>query len=227
MIEPIQLFVANVFLVRGEKNILVDTGKAGNERAILAALAKKGVQPQDVDLILLTHGHGDHAGSAKALREKTGAPIAVHAGDVAMIRRGSNGANVPLGLESTLLHPFFDMRFASTEPDIVLQADHDLRQYGLEADLLHTPGHSDGSISLIFDNGEAIIGDLLRGGMMTGRFFRNRPNYPYVLLTHDHMSELHTSIRRLLDTNAKTFYVGHGGSLSALDVERWFASRSA
>jgi len=227
MIETIKLFVANVFLVRGEKNVLVDTGRAGNEGAILAALAKKGVQPGDLDLILLTHGHGDHAGSAKALREKTGAPIAVHAGDVGMLQRGRNDANVPIGLESRLLHPFFDMRFASTEPDIVLQADDDLRQHGLDADLLHTPGHTKGSISLLFENGESIIGDVLRGGMMTGLIFSKRPNYPYVLPTHDHMTEVHASIQRLLDTNVKTLYVGHGGPLSAADVERWFASVSA
>ncbi len=225
MIEPIKLLIANVFLVRGEKNIVIDTGKPGDEDAILRALAKKGIQPGDVDLILLTHGHGDHAGSAKELRDKTGAAIAVHTGDAAMVRTGDVGDFVSINMEGAMVKRFVQFRFTPFEPDIVLQSDSDLRQLGLDADLLHTPGHSDGSISMLFSNGEAIIGDVLRGGMMGGNLFSGMPQYPYFLPSHEHKAQLNESIRLLLDSGAHTFYVGHGGKLSAQDVRRWFGGK--
>lgn len=224
MIDQIRLLVANVYLVRGEKNVLIDTSKPGDAGAILSALSKKGVQPHELDLILLTHGHGDHAGSAKELRERTGAPIAIHAGDLTMVRTAEVGSFVSLGMEGRMVRPFVNFTIPTFEPDIILEDEGDMAQYGLEATLLHTPGHSEGSLSLLFANGEAIIGDVLRGGMMGGRLFSGRPQYPYFLPNRANLPQLHASIKRLLATDAKTFYVGHGGPLTVPDVQRWFAA---
>ena len=70
----------NAFLVQGEAGrLLVDTGPPGAEGRLLAALAAQGVDPESLALILITHGHTDHYGSAAALREHTGAPLAMHA----------------------------------------------------------------------------------------------------------------------------------------------------
>ena len=52
----------------GDRVVIVDTGVGGQARRILERIAEKGHAPGDVSLILLTHGHGDHVGSAAALR---------------------------------------------------------------------------------------------------------------------------------------------------------------
>jgi glyoxylase-like metal-dependent hydrolase (beta-lactamase superfamily II) len=79
----------NVFLIRGRTGcVLVDTGNPGKADRILERLAKRGVAPDDIRLILVTHGHVDHFGSAAELRERTGAPVAVHALDAEAVRQG-------------------------------------------------------------------------------------------------------------------------------------------
>lgn len=64
----------------------MDTGNPGRPDRILARLAECGVAPGDMRLILLTHGHVDHFGSAAELCERTGAPVAIHALDAEAVR---------------------------------------------------------------------------------------------------------------------------------------------
>lgn len=76
----------NAYVIVGPEGVaLVDTLEQGRERWLLDELAELGIEPGDLDLIVLTHGHGDHAGSAAALRAITGAPIAIGAGDHAQL----------------------------------------------------------------------------------------------------------------------------------------------
>ena len=97
-IIPIQLGIVNAYIVKQDGVILVDTGIPGSENAILSAMEKAGIRKHDVRLIILTHGHGDHAGSAARLRELTGAGIAIHTGDAGMLRTGTQGALIPTGI---------------------------------------------------------------------------------------------------------------------------------
>jgi hydroxyacylglutathione hydrolase len=221
MIEKINLLVANSYLIRTEKPILVDTGAPNNAKSLLKRLKRLGINPKDIALILLTHAHSDHAGSAKALREYTDAPVAVHEDDVVMLQRGQNGVMLPVGMEAQFSQPFVDRPFPGMEPDIIISSGHELSHFHLPARILHTPGHSPGSISLVFENGDAIVGDILRGGMMGGMFRSQMPTYPYFLYDMAHKAILHASIRRVLDAGAKRLFVGHGGPLYQQDVETW------
>lgn len=70
---------ANVYLVlRGDRVALIDTGLPGEHVKVLNYLEGLGFAPQDVDLIIVTHGHRDHIGSLGALKEITGARVAAH-----------------------------------------------------------------------------------------------------------------------------------------------------
>jgi len=78
-IFPISAGVGNCFLViQNNKFFLVDTGNAGYEEKIATAITSRGLKLKDLQFIFLTHTHYDHAGSAHALKEKTGAKIIVH-----------------------------------------------------------------------------------------------------------------------------------------------------
>ena len=74
----ISLGWANAFVIRGKRPVLVDTGYPGSAPAIIDKLTQNGVDPGWLSLILITHGHADHFGSAAELKKQTGAPIAVH-----------------------------------------------------------------------------------------------------------------------------------------------------
>ena len=91
MLIRIKGAISNCYLLLGEKPVLVDTGAPGDLRTILAALQRHKVAPKDLALILLTHGHSDHAGCAAELKRRSGAQVAIHAGDAALARTGRNG----------------------------------------------------------------------------------------------------------------------------------------
>lgn len=166
MLIRIKGAISNCYLLLGEKPVLVDTGAPGDLRTILAALQRHGLAPRDLALILLTHGHSDHAGCAAELRRRSGAQIAMHAGDAPLVRAGRNGMMVVQDTLGRILRPFVDEPFEAFEPDLVFQEGIALEPYGLRGRVLPTPGHTAGSASVVLANGEALIGDVLRGSLV-------------------------------------------------------------
>ncbi len=223
MITRINLTVANMYLVRSRRAVVVDTGLPGSTPRILKALEQHGIARSDVSLILLTHAHSDHAGSALALREALGVPVAVHRDDAAMLREGRNRAGVIVGIEAAMSKTFVRHDFPGMEADVLLDTTSDLAEFGLDARMLHTPGHSTGSISLLFDGGEAIVGDILRGGVMGGMLLSGQPHLPYFMESMDHLPTLLESVQRVLDAGARLLYTGHGGPIPRAAAERWLA----
>lgn len=136
--------LAKVYLVKEEEtSVLVDTGFPGNGRKISEFLGKKETDPQKIALILITHGHSDHYGSAKELRELTGAPIAIHELDAEGPRKGIPAHLYPRGFFARTMNLYFSrQRVEPFEPDIVLQADEDLGKYEIEGRVVRTPGHT-------------------------------------------------------------------------------------
>jgi glyoxylase-like metal-dependent hydrolase (beta-lactamase superfamily II) len=68
----------NVYLVEdGDKLILIDTGLPRNHKKIISYIEALGRKPTDVSMIVLTHFHIDHVGSAKKMKELTNAKVAV------------------------------------------------------------------------------------------------------------------------------------------------------
>src|ERR1043166_6732936 len=138
MLFPIKLPICYAFLLKGERAVLVDTGRPRDCAAIQRAMAQHGVTPADLSLILHTHAHWDHAGSTAELRQHTAARIAVHAADAAMMRRGDNGLLKPTGLMSWLFKPWLDGRCPGVEPDFLFDTEIDLADFGVAARVVLT-----------------------------------------------------------------------------------------
>jgi hydroxyacylglutathione hydrolase len=219
MIVQIRLGLSNVFLVRGERPILVDSGRPKDAGTIVAALKDHGVAPADLALILHTHGHWDHCGGTRQLKEWTTAPVAIHRGDADKLRRGVNGVLRATCLTGFLLKPLLNPAFPGVEPDLVIEDGFDLRRFGMRAQVVHTPGHTSGSISLVSEAGEAVVGDLLMGGYLGGKVWRSRPNLHYFV---EDRIMLESSLRRLLELAPSIIYTGHGGPLDPEAVRRRF-----
>lgn len=207
--------LSNAFLVPGERWTLVDAGAPGDERAILRALARHGIAPGDIGLILLTHGHVDHFGAAAALRAATRAPVAVHQADAAFVRAGRNPEIAPNDFEGRLFRPFLPWSAPPLEPDIVFDTTFDPRPYGLGGEIIPLPGHSAGSVGVLLPDGALIAGDLLRGGYLGGRIRPHLPLPPFFL---EDQAALRRSVERALALPLTRIYVGHGGPLSPADV---------
>jgi len=116
----IRLSLSNSFLVVGERPVLVDTGSPKDGKKLLRKLAQHGVQGQDLALILHTHGHSDHCGSTKQLKEATSAPTAIHPADAAVMETGRNQATKPTSIGAKLLHWLVNDEFPPVRPDILL-----------------------------------------------------------------------------------------------------------
>ena len=225
-IQRIVLPVANSYMLSHKNGcVLVDTGKPGDMPRLTHALAGAGVSFTNVTHIIHTHGHSDHCGStAEIIAAYPHIQTVVHTADAHMCANGVSDPVHNTRLFSRLLRLVIDPRFSRFTNDSVMQGERSnlLRQLGIAADIIHTPGHTPGSISIVADDGQAIIGDVLMGGVLGGKLLVQRPAYHYYVMS---MDELHASITRLLETNTQTFYVGHGGPLSRHSVAAWFGRR--
>lgn len=180
MLIRIKGAISNCYLLLGDRPLLVDTGAPGDLKRILAALSAHGVEPRQLALILLTHGHSDHAGCAAELKRRSGAQIALHAGDAALAHSGQNGVLAAQDLIGRIVRPFVNEQFEAFEPDLLFRDGFSLEPHGVKGRVLATPGHTFGSASVVLGSGEAIIGDVLRGSMVwpnkaSPHFFCNDP----------------------------------------------------
>jgi len=147
------------YLIYGETITLIDTGVAGGEVQIFESIRSSGRNPSEIALIILTHSHPDHIGSARAIRQKTGCSIAAHPAERAWIEdvdlqnreRPVPGFVTLVGGPVNIDHELIDGD--SIEPDETREG---------EMQVFSTPGHSAGSISLFLHNEGALFsGDVI------------------------------------------------------------------
>jgi len=217
MLVRIHGAISNCYLLLGERPMLVDTGAPGDLKRVLGALKANRVRPKDLSLILLTHGHGAHAGCAAELRRRSGAKIALHIGDTELVRNGENGVMAPTSTMSRLVRPFVDEPFEGFEPDIIFRDGFPLDPHGIKGRVLATPGHTMGSASVILGAGEAVIGDVLRGSMLLPNKAREH------FFCND--QELNTrSIVRLAREGLARCHPGNFGSFSGSELHRFLST---
>ena len=146
--------VANVYLVVTQDGLLlVDTGMPGHARRILRFIEGLGRQPRDLRDIVLTHCDIDHVGSVAELKRRTGARVAIHELDVAVLsgeQRPQKG-----GLAMVALYRL--LRFRPIAPDLRLRDGDTIG--GLQ--VMHVAGHTAGSIALLRNDGVVFSGDAL------------------------------------------------------------------
>lgn len=193
---------------------MVDGGAPGEIKRFEKELKNIDLNPSDVELIIVTHGHIDHIGSLKDLKDLTGAKVAVHRLDVECVEKGewtkSHQPNIfaPWGRVLELFKmPLLTWMFLgvpSTEVEIIVQDEgFSLLDFGISGHVYHTPGHTDGSISVLLDSGQAFVGDLA----MNKFPLRRTPGLPTLGTDLDKVKE---SWKLLLGQGVETVYPGHG-----------------
>jgi glyoxylase-like metal-dependent hydrolase (beta-lactamase superfamily II) len=133
--------------VASRQAAVVDPGDEGEE--ILDRLAERGIT---LEKILLTHGHFDHVGAVRTLKERTGAKIHIHADDADRMRTaGRQGGMFGLHVEDP------------PAPDVLLREGDRVTLGDQRFQVLHTPGHTPGHVTFL--SGEmAFVGDLIFAG---------------------------------------------------------------
>jgi hydroxyacylglutathione hydrolase len=211
-ITTIGLSGVNCYLLTaGDGFMLIDTGLAAKRAKLKAELARAGCTFGKLKLILLTHGDVDHAGNTAYLCEKFGAKIAMHPADVGMVEKGDMSCGRKpkpdraslAGRFILVMGPLMErMRRGHAEdrftPDLPADEGFDLEPYGLDAQVLHLPGHSQGSIGVLTAGGDLFCGDLL--------YNWRKPSTPIV----DDAAAFDASIAKLRALPVVTVYPGHG-----------------
>jgi glyoxylase-like metal-dependent hydrolase (beta-lactamase superfamily II) len=209
--------ISNCYLLLGERPVLVDAGAPGDLPRILVALKNHRVEPKQLALIVLTHGHSDQAGCAAELHRRSGAPVALHTADAALARSGQNGILAPTSAVGRLIRPFVDEPFEAFEPDIFFTDGFSLEPYGVRGRVMATPGHTTGSASVVLASGEALIGDVLRGSLLVPN--RAAPNF-----FCNHPEANAHSIVRLAREGLLRCHPGHFGSFPGAELGRFLTT---
>jgi len=215
VVIPVPLGHVNSFLIRGTRPVLVDTGFPGSAPKILATLQQEGYKPWELALIIITHAHLDHTGSATALSGATGAPVLIHRAESEYLSSGASAPIIPASLTGRLFRLMIGKHTPAPDlavtPVIRIDAPYRLDVFGIDGTIIPTPGHTNGSLSVCLANGKCIAGDLV-----TGMFPPHRPRLP---IFAEDPETARKSIRTLLDTRPETIYAGHGGPFSRDQVE--------
>lgn len=219
-IHRIAVCETNCYLLWGRKGvILIDPGPPGREAAVIAGAAGAGVRPEDVRLILVTHGHLDHYGAATGVRAWCGAPVAAYRGEPEFSQDRRNALPPAQTLRGGLFRWFYLLlsplaRFEPLEADLLLDDKSDLLTYGAEAWTVHLPGHSPGSLGVVTPDGDIFVGDLFVNYSV--------PSQPIYLSDTE---DWQRSYERVQELRPRMLYVGHGEPFPSADLAHIYPAR--
>jgi hydroxyacylglutathione hydrolase len=176
----------NCFIAYDEESrdaIVVDPGDEGEK--ILRFLEDTKLK---VSLVVCTHAHFDHVGAVKKLKEKTGAPVVLHRGDLDIFKRADKqGISWGFQVEQP------------PDPDLYMHEGDEIAVGRFRLKVLHTPGHSPGGICL-YGEGVIFTGDTIFSGSV------GRTDFP-----GGSIAELKSSFARVIALPPETrIFPGHG-----------------
>lgn len=171
-----------MLLIVEEELTLIDTGYRGSAHQILDYIRQLGREPEEIGLIILTHNHIDHVGGLAELKKETKARVAIHKSDI------GERKNLPSARPEDI-----DVRLEGGEMLNLLG--------GLE--IIHTPGHTPGSISLFSPKHRLlIVGDALKKR-------RDNIDLPFKTAGFD-LTQAKDSIRKMSWLDLDMLCFGHG-----------------
>lgn len=181
---------------------LIDAGCDPGARSILANIIRLGFDPADIDTILLTHCHIDHVGGALSLKEECSALLVAHSYDAPALETGDRLMTAAF---------LYGVPFRPLELDVRLEGESATIPAGeLPLQIVHTPGHSPGSVAAYADTGTARV---LFGQDIHGPF---HPDFG------SDIGLWRQSMEKLLELRADVLCEGHFGVVSPADAVEAF-----
>jgi len=198
---------SNVYLIdAGGELALIDAGYKGKESLIIQRVQQLGFSPSRITAIIVTHHHPDHIGGLAGLVQMTGARVIAHALDAPFIdgRLPQPGPSRP-GWLRRAAQPFKGLLVTLPVNVDIAVADGDELPLAGGIRILHTPGHTPGSIC-IFRKRDGVV---FTGDLLAQRFGLKWPSIPF---THD-VAQLKHSVRKLAGHEFESACFGHGSPI--------------
>ena len=218
-IHSVPLGMDHCYVIQDQGTIMIDGGFPGTVRAFNKVLANLSIKPTDIGLVIITHGHFDHIGAASYIRELTGARVAMHRTDLEQLEKDAMtwppGVTAWGKISRGLFKPMMSLlRYDIPQVDVILGDEGlSLEEYGVSGRIIHTPGHSPGSVSVLLDTGDAFVGCMAQNSLPFG-FTPRLPIYA------QDIEKVKESWRVLIAEGAKTIYPGHGKSFSVDVIQK-------
>lgn len=190
----------NCYIIEnGTNGILVDTGKKEFVNQVIEQC-----KFYRVKLIILTHAHFDHAENTAQISDALGIPIGMSEQDCDLILSNKNQPMFSasfLGkiVLSASMKDFARRTIPKFKPDILLRDKDSLIDYGIDAEIIDLPGHTNGSIGVDIDKKHLIVGDALMNMF-----------YPTVSMLYNNREKMLESARKISNIGDRTIYFGHG-----------------
>ncbi len=190
----------NCYIVsNGENAILVDSSMEQYREKILSAC-----KPYKMRLLILTHGHIDHAQNAAFLSKELNIPAAICRADLDLLHDNlaqKMTADTFLGkiVLSVSEKQTFKKHIPEFTPTVFLDEGDRLDSYGISAGIIRVPGHTNGSIAVDVGGKHLIVGDALMNMF-----------YPTVSMLYHDKSAMLKSAERISALGERTIYFGHG-----------------
>lgn len=211
--------ITNAYLIESEGRVLVDTGVQTSTDELDAALEGLGLGRGDIDLVVVTHGHPDHAGGAAHLQDVWNTPVFIGHPDRAIVDEGINPELTVQSPEGwVVLHLINHDPIPPVALAVSVDRETDLAPYGVTGTLVPTPGHTPGSVAVVLEGGAAFIGDMARtddtseGSTMRDHVFG------------DDLEADRANMQMLLNRGATQFFPGHGAPVGTEAVRAWLGS---
>lgn len=201
------------FVERDGKYLMIDAGLPNDATGILKFMQKKSINPMDIDYLILTHTHPDHAGNAAFFQKEYGIKIIAGKDDLEIIQQGGYDKNLcPRGFQGAIIkRTIAAKRFTPFQPDILVEREIDLEQFGWEGYAEIYKSHTEGSL-VVFLGKNVFVGDLIRG----------KPLHSHKPAFHIFMCDLTKNLNDIENVAQKdqytTWFPGHGGQLQRGNV---------
>ena len=208
----------------------IDTAYPSSYRRYRKAIGTLGIDLNQIRYLLLTHHHDDHAGFAARLVEETGCVPVFHQEALVPLSLGKSEETMrPVNRCINAVFSIFKMvhrefsypPLAVSENSILVSGDNFdlLTGMGIDGKILHTPGHSEDSISVVLSDGTAFVGDVAMN-------FLNFCRIRYRPIFIEDIDSVFASWRKLTDRGAQWIYPAHGRPFSADKLMQHTAGRN-
>lgn len=188
----------NLYVIKGENgDILIDTGFIGMKRAL-----KRWLDKFNIKLVILTHAHVDHTWNAAYIKNLYKCKLALSKDDIENIdnRNIKSTPSTNKHKNWTRLMNYGMKKFIPQKYkiDMKLNNNQTIKKYGLELKIVSLPGHTDGSIGVLY-----------KDYLFAGDALVNRKKQPQIAYQNQNNKKALSSYQKIMELAPKIIFVGH------------------
>lgn len=215
-IHLLKIGITNCFFVeKGEASLLIDSGQKRFSEKLKSQISVNLKGHKKLNYFILTHTHYDHAENAKMVKQLFAPKLVAHKSETQFLKKGftklPRGTNIITDAISGLGNKYARQigEYDSVETDIEVDDLYVFENIdGIK--IIHTPGHTIGSLSIIIDDEIALVGDTMFG------IFKNKIMPPFA----DYKKDLYKAWSKLMETSCKSFIPAHGKLIKRETIEK-------